>query len=80
MKKLNILFFGKLKMIWNTSQLSLQSDCETIECLYAELLTHANEIPHKASIKVAINDEFMSWDSVIKDNDTIAFLPPASGG
>ena len=80
MKNIDVLFFGKLKMIWNTSQLTIQTKCETVECLYAELLKQVTEIPQKASIKVAINDEFVTWQSPIKENDSVAFLPPASGG
>ncbi|MCF6289053.1 MAG: MoaD/ThiS family protein [Proteobacteria bacterium] len=80
MKNIKILFFGKLKDTWNTSCLSRTTQCDTIELLYTELLNSANEVPHKASIKVAINDEFTDWDAAICDGDTIAFLPPASGG
>ena len=80
MKKLEILFFGKLKETWNTNKLSLETNSNTIEELYLELLSKVSESPHKASIKVAINDEFVNWNSPIKNNDSIAFLPPASGG
>lgn len=80
MINLEILFFGKLKETWNTKKLTIQTSSNNIEDLYTELLTKASEVPHKASIKVAINDEFVNWDSQFKDNDSIAFLPPASGG
>ena len=80
MINLEILFFGKLKETWNTKKLSIQTSSDNIEDLYAELLTNVSEVPHKPSIKVAINDEFVNWDSKLKDNDSIAFLPPASGG
>ena len=80
MKNITILFFGKLKETWNTSQLKQSTNCEDIQELYKELLLLTQETPHKQSIKVAINDEFVSWDSTISNNDTIAFLPPSSGG
>lgn len=80
MKKIEVLFFGKLKETWNTNKLSIQSNSIDINSLYQELLTQVTEVPHKESIKVAINDEFVGWDSIINDHDTIAFLPPASGG
>ncbi len=79
-KNITILFFGKLKETWKTSELKQTTQADTIEELYVELLKECDEEPHKASIKAAINDEFVSWDSAINDNDTIAFLPPASGG
>ncbi|MCF6320125.1 MAG: MoaD/ThiS family protein [Proteobacteria bacterium] len=80
MINLEILFFGKLKETWNTNKLSIQTTSSNVEELYTELLTQASEAPHKASIKVAINDEFVNWDSQLNDNDIVAFLPPASGG
>jgi molybdopterin synthase sulfur carrier subunit len=80
MKNIQILFFGKLKESWNSSKKSMQTQAKNLEELYAELVSIAKEIPHKPSIKVAINEEFTDWDSEINDGDVIAFLPPASGG
>lgn len=80
MKKIHILFFGKLKEIWSTSSIDTQTHCNTLEELYQELIESAKETPIKSSIKVAINDEFSEWGAMINDGDTIAFLPPASGG
>lgn len=80
MINIKILFFGKLKETWNTSKLPLETESRNIEDLYQELLSQVKETPHKASIKVAINDEFVEWDSEISTGDVIAFLPPASGG
>lgn len=80
MKNITILFFGKLKESWSESQFNWQTSAEDIGMLYAEILKHAKDIPYKASIKAAVNDEFVDWNHVIKDGDTIAFLPPASGG
>ena len=80
MKNIHILFFGKLKETWNTTKMDWQTTATNIDSLYKELLDKAIETPHKESIKVAINDEFCDWDSHINDADTIAFLPPASGG
>lgn len=80
MKNIEILFFGKLKETWNTSKLIRETTSHDIESLYFELLKEASETPHKQSIKVAINDEFVDWNTLINDKDVIAFLPPASGG
>jgi len=80
MKNINILFFGKLKESWQSAQFNWQSNAQNIEKLYAELLEQSISTPHKDSIKVAINDEFMTWESSFKDGDVIAFLPPVSGG
>lgn len=80
MKNIKVLFFGKLKEVWLTGQLTVQTESSNIEELYQELLDTAVYEPFKASIKVACNDEFCDWDSTIENGDEIAFLPPASGG
>jgi molybdopterin converting factor subunit 1 len=80
MKNIQILFFGKLKETWNSSKTRVQTQANTVDELYTELLTTASEIPHKESIKVAINEEFSEWNSLINEGDVIALLPPASGG
>ncbi len=33
-----------------------------------------------SDLRVAVNDEFVPWDHVLKNNDQVAFLPPMSGG
>lgn len=79
-KTIEILFFGKLKETWNTNRLEIVTNSNDIETLYTEILNKTTEKPHKESIKVAINDEFVGWQTLINDGDCIAFLPPASGG
>ena len=80
MKKVEILFFGQLKEIWGCSKKNWQTECVNINDLYTELLRTISDPPYKGNIKVAINDEFCNWSTEISDNDSIAFLPPASGG
>jgi molybdopterin converting factor small subunit len=31
-------------------------------------------------LKIAVNDEFASWDRQLKDGDRIVFIPPVAGG
>lgn len=80
MKSIKILFFGKLKEVWLTSRMEIQTGSHNIDELYAELLSSAVYEPFKPSIKVAVNDEFCEWDTEIQEGDEVAFLPPASGG
>ena len=34
----------------------------------------------RSSIVASRNEEFAAWDTILADDDTIAFLPPVSGG
>lgn len=48
--------------------------------LYEELrLRHGFTLPAEG-LRVAINDEFGSWDSEIEDGDALVFIPPVAGG
>ena len=80
MKNIKVLFFGKLKEIWENNHLNLKTESSNIEELYSELLKSASSEPFKSSIKVARNDEFCDWSTTIEDGDEVAFLLPASGG
>jgi molybdopterin synthase sulfur carrier subunit len=53
-----------------------------------ETIQHAAETPAKKyslglsqnDLRAAVNDQIVSWDHPLTNNDTIAFLPPMSGG
>lgn len=36
--------------------------------------------PHRASLRLAVNEEFVASDHALKDGDVVAVLPPVSGG
>lgn len=31
-------------------------------------------------VRVAVNDAFVSWETVLKDGDEVVFIPPVAGG
>lgn len=52
----------------------------TPRALYAELgLQQAFPLDEKR-LKVAVNDEFSSWDAVLQPGDSVVFLAPVAGG
>lgn len=75
-----ILYFGLLADRRGTAEESLQSDASTAAALYRELCTaHPLGLPVDA-VRAAVNDTYVPWNQALKDGDTIAFLPPMSGG
>ena len=36
--------------------------------------------PELGRLKVAINDEFADWNTVLSDGDSVVFIPPVAGG
>lgn len=49
---------------------------------FGELLgrRHPQLVPHLASVRFAVNEVFAAADAVIEDGDTVALIPPVSGG
>ena len=62
-------------------------DCETITTnvvtaldLYNDLRTRHHFSLSEDTIQVSINDTFHPWQTELKDEDHIVFIPPVSGG
>ncbi len=34
----------------------------------------------RESVRVAVGDRMVGWDTVLRDGDEVAFIPPVSGG
>jgi sulfur-carrier protein len=48
--------------------------------LYEELRRRHRFTLPAARLRVAINEEFQPWNSVIRDGDAVVFIPPVAGG
>ena len=78
---ITVLFFASLaeKAQQGQQQLSLADNLSLSE-LYTQLQQQYGFELDISKVRVAINDEFASWDDAINDGDTIAFIPPVAGG
>ena len=79
--RITVLYFASLAdkaQQWQ-QQLDLADNLSLSE-LYTQLKQQHGFELDTSKVRVAINDEFASWDEVIKDGDTIAFIPPVAGG
>ena len=78
-----VLYFAALRELLGTSE-------ETISGLpsplgvrqLAERLAqrHPRLVPHLGSVRFAVNETFVNMSAEIVDGDTIALIPPVSGG
>jgi molybdopterin synthase sulfur carrier subunit len=80
--RLTVLFFGRLRELTRMAEESLETPTGTT---IADLFDrYASRFPalraFRASMVASRNEDFASWDSALSDGDTIAFLPPVSGG
>lgn len=79
--RITVLYFASLadKAQQGQQQLDLADNLSLSE-LYAQLKQQHGFELDTSKVRVAINDEFVSWDDAINDGDTIAFIPPVAGG
>lgn len=75
-----VCYFGLLAGRRGLAEESLQSAATTPAALYAELDARHRLGLAIRDLRVAVNDEFVAWDHPLKPHDTLALLPPMSGG
>jgi molybdopterin synthase catalytic subunit len=79
---IRVLFFGQLKDITGCSQdrLELASGCTLHDVFEHYSARHPKLREMSGSIVLAANQQFASRDTVLGEDDEVAFLPPVSGG
>jgi len=79
--RITVLYFASLadKAQQGQQQLDL-ADKLSLSELYTQLKQQHGFELDTSKVRVAINDEFASWDDAINDGDTVAFIPPVAGG
>jgi molybdopterin converting factor subunit 1 len=80
MKKINLKYFAKLKDDIGKSSETIETELNNLSEIYDYLSKKYKLSLTKDFLKVAINDEFVDWNTEIKDNDTIVLIPPVAGG
>jgi molybdopterin converting factor small subunit len=78
--KITIQYFAKLREERGCSSENYQTDSQTALELYYELQKKYNFTIPLESLKVAVNDDFSDWNTLLKDNDSIVFIQPVAGG
>src|SRR5512140_2774739 len=82
---ITVRLFGMTKMLaGNKSTLSLSMPCgkivkDLVEILRAEY-PQIGELVHKKKVLVSVNQDIAHEETVIRDGDEIALLPPFAGG
>lgn len=77
---LKICYFGLLAERRGLSEEWTNTHAKTAAELYTELDARHQLGLSMADFRVAVNDEFAAWEHLLSENDSIAFLPPMSGG
>lgn len=78
--QIKIIYFAQLADIAHKTEETRILTDSSPAALYAEIQA-AYHFPHEFNqLQVAINHELSAHQAELKDGDTIAFLPPMTGG
>lgn len=78
---ITLLLFGAATDLLGTSETTLEVPNNSTVTTFKEIL--ANQFPELAimsSYAIAVNENYASNETVLKENDIIAIIPPVSGG
>jgi sulfur-carrier protein len=74
-----VLFFAHLRDSAGVESVDFAASGKTVADL-KELISKQFGLQNFDTVMTAINEEFATDDEVIQEGDTIAFIPPVSGG
>lgn len=80
MNTITILYFGQLKEQAGVMEETITTELTTIADLYHNRATERGIAVSANSLKFARNEVFCDSLETLNDGDTIAFMPPMSGG
>lgn len=80
MKSINVQYFAMLREKARVEQETIAVDASTYAELYQQLKTKYDFPLPVEMIQVAVNDEFVSAQSLVVENARVVFIPPVAGG
>ena len=79
-RSVTVLYFSVLRERRGLDEEKLTTRSETCEALYHQLKDRYGLGMEIKQLRVAVNDQFVGWQRVLRDGDKVAFLAPVSGG
>ena len=79
--KIQILFFGITTDLVGASSLGLElTEASTVLNFKSLLKEKYPQLKNIDSFAIAVNESYATDELVLKENDTVAIIPPVSGG
>ena len=78
--QINVLYFASLRDSAKISSELVQTKAKTVDELFEFLNDKYSFEIDKDLLKVAVNEEYKSFNTPLTNNDTIVFIPPVAGG
>jgi len=75
-----VQYYAQLRADADRSEETLSTKAGTVAELFEELdARHGFSVPAD-DLRVAVNDSFADWNTVLSADDLVVFIPPVAGG
>ncbi len=80
--EINILYFSSIKdKLKKSSEILHLKEGISVKELISELKNRYPQLSdHLDNVMIAVNEEYVPGEYTLKDGDTVAIIPPVSGG
>ena len=78
--KITVLYFGQLADLAKKSEETMHVSDSSLCSLYADLRKTYNFHQEFTQLQVAVNHQLSAHNTELSDGDSVAFLPPMTGG
>ncbi len=78
--QVEVTYYAMLRERRGLSVETIQTEAAGLGALYDDLAGKYGLPTERHHLKVAVNDQFASWENSFASGDRIAFIPPVSGG
>ncbi|HLR62868.1 MAG TPA: molybdopterin converting factor subunit 1 [Lentibacillus sp.] len=75
----NVLFFAELQEAAGSEKINVEADGLSVNELKTKLKS-SHDLANLDHAMTAVNEEYSHEDTRLKSGDTVAFIPPVSGG
>lgn len=80
MLNVKISYFASLRDQTGRSDEVVETNAKTAQSLFEEINNRYHFSLQQKALRVAINDCFVDWQTTLKNNDEVVFIPPVAGG
>jgi molybdopterin converting factor subunit 1 len=76
----NIQYFAILREQRGLAHETLATPAGTAAVLYEELRARYGFSLPRDRVRAAVDENFVAWDTPLRDGQTVVFIPPVAGG
>ncbi len=77
---IHVKYFAAMRENTGKVEEHFMTSAKTVEELFWELEAKYHFSISKNNLKVAINQNYQTFDTELRDHDTVVFIPPVAGG